>query len=283
MAISFDVENLNKLLRDFYVAVGIRISVFDAEFRLVTEYPREAPEFCSLVRSSEAGREGCRACDEAACLRAKRLRAPHVYRCHAGLTEAITPIMPDGVIAGYVILAHILPEENYAQAVNAACVLASKYGPDERAFFSAVTKIPPRTEAQIHACVHLLDAIASYVCIKDLARGKEDVAARIDGYIRRHLEEPLTGDDLCRKFLVSRTKLYQISVQNFGMGITQYVTEKRIERAKALLREGSSVSDAAARAGFSDYNYFCRVFKKHAGLTPARYRAERARPAAEEE
>ena len=33
---SFDVENLDKLLKDFYTAVGIRIYVFDENFTLVT-------------------------------------------------------------------------------------------------------------------------------------------------------------------------------------------------------------------------------------------------------
>lgn len=270
---SFDVENLDTLLRDFYTAVGIRISVFDENFTLVTEYPKQAPLFCSLVRQSEAGREGCRACDRDACLRAKKLRAPHVYRCHAGLREAITPILSGGGIVGYALLAHLMPEENYAQAVNAACVLASKYGADEKALFQAVTQIPPRSEEQIHACVHLLDAVASYVYIKNLAAWKdEDIAKQIDAYMRQNLQEDLRSEAICRKFLLSRTKLYQIALKSFGMGISRYAAMLRLEEAKRLLRAGKSVAAAAEAAGFADANYFCKVFKKEAGLTPAKFR-----------
>lgn len=270
---AFDVENLDKLLKDFYTAVGIRISVFDETFRPVTEYPKEAPRFCSLVRESEAGRRGCRTCDEAACLRAKKLRAPHVYRCHAGLSEAITPIVVDGGIVGYALLAHIMPEENYAQSVNAACILASKYGADERQLFEAVTQIRPRSEEQIHACVHLLDAVASYVYIKNLAAWKdEDIAKQIDAYMRKNLRGDLRSEAICRKFLISRTKLYQIAQKSFGMGAAQYAAELRLEEAKRLLRAGESVSDAAEQAGFSDYNYFCKAFRKRTGQTPAKFR-----------
>lgn len=272
---AFDVENLDKLLKDFYTAVGIRISVFDENFTLVTEYPKEAPKFCSLVRSCEDGRKGCAECDAAACKRAKKLREPHVYRCHAGLTEAITPIRLGDGIVGYAILAHILPEENYTQAVNAACVLAAKYGADEKECFNALTQIQPRTEEQIHACVHLLDAVASYVYIKDLAKwGSEDEAAAIEAYICANLAADLGSGALCRRFLVSRTKLYQISLKRFGMGIAQYVALKRTEEAKRLLRAGESIASAAEKTGFSDYAYFCKAFKKHTGTTPAQYRGK---------
>ena len=270
----FDVENLDKLLKDFYTAVGIRISVFDENFNLVTEYPKEAPLFCSLVRESEAGREGCRACDEAACRRAKKLREPHLYRCHAGLQEAITPIVSEGGIVGYAILAHIMPEENYAQAVNEACALAAKYGADAKACFDAVTQIRPRSEKQIHACVHLLDAVATYVYSKNLAAWKkEDISRQIDLYMRQNLDKDLGSDALCRKFLVSRTKLYQIAAKSFGLGISQYAAHLRIEEAKRLLLSGASIAETAEKTGFSDYNYFCKAFKRAVGRSPAKFRA----------
>ena len=44
MIANFDIENLKAFLKDFYTAVGIRISVFNDEFELVTEYPETAPE-----------------------------------------------------------------------------------------------------------------------------------------------------------------------------------------------------------------------------------------------
>ena len=67
----FDMEKLERLLKDFYAAVGIRISVFDDGFNLVTEYPKEPPRYCSYVRTAEAGRDGCKRCDYEACARAR--------------------------------------------------------------------------------------------------------------------------------------------------------------------------------------------------------------------
>ncbi len=60
------------------------------------------------------------------------------------------------------------------------------------------------------------------------------------------------------------------------MGIAQYVTYKRLERAKELLRESNStVAAISAQVGVDDYNYFCKLFRKHEGCTPMQYRKQR--------
>ena len=35
------------------------------------------------------------------------------------------------------------------------------------------------------------------------------------------------------------------------------------------------ISDISEEVGFSDANYFTRIFKKYAGLSPAKYRADK--------
>ena len=57
------------------------------------------------------------------------------------------------------------------------------------------------------------------------------------------------------------------------MSIAKYVKKKRIAIAKdALEIEGTHISDAADAAGFTDYNYFSKVFKSETGLTPGEYK-----------
>jgi AraC-like DNA-binding protein len=45
----------------------------------------------------------------------------------------------------------------------------------------------------------------------------------------------------------------------------------RLERAAALLRNGRSVTEAAALTGFDNPKYFSTVFKKYFGVSPSRY------------
>lgn len=273
MISSFDIQNLNKLLKNFHTAVGIRISIFDNKFNPVTEYPEEAPAFCSLIRSTKEGLEGCHKCDMAACERAKKMRNPHIYTCHAGITEAITPIQLGGGVLGYAILAHMLPTEEYQAAVKNACNLAENYGVSRRESLRAISSITSKTTEEIQAAVSLLDAVSSYVYIKNLAIWKnEDISAEIENYIKANLSEPLSSDSLCRQFNVSRSNLYQISLRTFGMGIMQYIAYCRIEKAKQLLLEEYSILEISEACGYGEYNYFCKVFKKETGMSPTAYR-----------
>lgn len=273
MISSFDIQNLNKLLKDFHTAVGIRISIFDNKFNPVTEYPEEAPAFCSLIRSTKEGLEGCHKCDMAACERAGKIRQPHIYTCHAGITEAITPIQLGGGVLGYAILAHMLPTEEYQAAVKNACNLAENYGVSRRESLRAISSITSKTTEEIQAAVSLLDAVSSYVYIKNLAIWKnEDISAEIENYIKANLSEPLSSDSLCRQFNVSRSNLYQISLRTFGMGIMQYIAYCRIEKAKQLLLEEYSILEISEACGYGEYNYFCKVFKKETGMSPTAYR-----------
>lgn len=269
----FDVENLDKFLKNFYVAVGIRISVFDDEFRLVTEYPKNAPEFCSLIRTKEVGREGCKNCDIAAFKLARKTHTTHVYTCHAGLTEAVSPIKIGEGIMGYAILAHMLPKENYRQSLENALQRATDYGLNPNEALAALKKIPTHSNEKIEACVQILNAVASYLQIADYVKWKtEDCARKITEYIELNLNGELNSNVLCKKFLLSRTKLYQIAMESFGMSITRYITYKRIEAAKRLLLNNESIANVAKKTGFPDPNYFSKVFKKEVGVSPTLYK-----------
>ena len=52
-----------------------------------------------------------------------------------------------------------------------------------------------------------------------------------------------------------------------------YLMTRRIERAKALLRQGVSVTDACVTVGCTSLGSFSSRFTEIVGLTPSRYRA----------
>lgn len=60
-----------------------------------------------------------------------------------------------------------------------------------------------------------------------------------------------------------------------GDSFIQYVTSKRLERAKLMLAHTNRpVMRIAAALGFQPVNYFSRTFKKHVGVTPSEYRLQ---------
>jgi AraC-like DNA-binding protein len=61
----------------------------------------------------------------------------------------------------------------------------------------------------------------------------------------------------------------------FGVSCHRWLTERRIERAQALLLgTDAALVDIAARAGFADQPAFTRTFRQLLGVTPARWRRE---------
>ena len=55
--------------------------------------------------------------------------------------------------------------------------------------------------------------------------------------------------------------------------VTRLISQRRVQAAKRLLlREDIPISSVAERVGFSDYNYFTKIFKAIEGVTPSAYR-----------
>ena len=75
--------------------------------------------------------------------------------------------------------------------------------------------------------------------------------------------------DLCH---LSTSKFHHVFKQHTVLTPIEYINNTRINRAKEMLSDTNlSISDIAERAGFSDQNYFCRIFKKKTGISPKQY------------
>ena len=75
---------------------------------------------------------------------------------------------------------------------------------------------------------------------------------------------------------MSANYLSAVFSQNMQKTFIEYVTEKRIEKAKKLLRQTDKASgEIAKEVGYKDAHYFSFVFKKLQGVSPREYRAEK--------
>lgn len=93
-------------------------------------------------------------------------------------------------------------------------------------------------------------------------------------FIRAHLDETVTLDDLAASVALSRFHFARCFRSSTGTSPHEFVVRQRIELAKTLLtRTSTPLSDIAARCGFADQSHLTRVFNKHVGTTPGNYRA----------
>lgn len=271
----FDLEQLHSLLQDFHRITNIRITVFDQDLNEVVSYPENCARFCSLIRSSVAGRAACAKCDREACAAAVRGNRTHIYRCHAGLTEAVTPLYAGKALVGYLLFGHVFgydsPEKGW-EVISRCC---SSYPVDMEALRTACGSCPQVSEEYIRSAARILHATASHLVQERMATLREDsTAARLDALLSGRYTQSVTAQTLCRDLKISRTQLYRLSDQLYGCGIQQQVRKLRMELARQLLLEQPDmrIAEVATRCGYSDYNYFITVFSQFYGQSPGLYR-----------
>lgn len=92
-------------------------------------------------------------------------------------------------------------------------------------------------------------------------------------YIDLHYDEDLNAGMLAEHFFMSQSYFAHLFKKRTNKGVTEYINEARIHRAKELLeREDLSIGAIACRVGFNDINYFSRKFKAITGMTPTQYK-----------
>jgi len=92
-------------------------------------------------------------------------------------------------------------------------------------------------------------------------------------YLREHLAEPLSLDDMARQFHLSRRYFGKLFRRATGQTPHAFLTDLRLHRAAGLLRDPAlSIKQIAAQCGFDDPYYFSKVFKRQRGQAPSHVR-----------
>ncbi len=92
-------------------------------------------------------------------------------------------------------------------------------------------------------------------------------------YIHEHLTSKILINDVCRKAFLSRNAFFIWFKEQLGITPVDYINNERIKLAKQLLAENRhSIAQISSYCGFSDANYFIRMFKKIEGITPGAYK-----------
>lgn len=97
--------------------------------------------------------------------------------------------------------------------------------------------------------------------------------AAIIGYIKSNIHERFQIEHLSSKACMSKATFYRVFKKELGISPLEYIFLEKINRAKELLRNPTvKIATISDELGFSDANYFIRVFKKLEGITPHQYR-----------
>lgn len=103
-------------------------------------------------------------------------------------------------------------------------------------------------------------------------RGGRDTVRRLFAHIDAHYAEPLSLRSAAAAAYLSVPQLTRVVRGATGMTFKTYLDLYRVDRAAALLRQGCTVAETAARCGFGSAGTFIRVFRRIKKCTPSFYR-----------
>jgi AraC-like DNA-binding protein len=90
-------------------------------------------------------------------------------------------------------------------------------------------------------------------------------------YIDEHLFDNLNLDTLASSAFISKYHFMRLFKTVYNYSPYQYILQKKLVVAKALLQKGASVFDVSVEVGFVDVPTFSKAFKKLFGQSPSRY------------
>ncbi len=101
-----------------------------------------------------------------------------------------------------------------------------------------------------------------------------DAVIAIKGYIDSYYETNLNLDLLSEKQFISKYHLLRLFKKYYGLTPRQYLINKRIEKSKEHLNNGSTVTESCFAVGFESPGSFSTLFKTKTGKTPTQFRKE---------
>ena len=96
------------------------------------------------------------------------------------------------------------------------------------------------------------------------------VAAKV--YIDENYQEPIDLEQISQQAFLSRFHFHRLFRQVYKRTPHQYVTQKRLDKARNLLSENKPVTEVCNEVGFESIGSFSVLFKKEIGFAPQYYR-----------
>lgn len=151
-------------------------------------------------------------------------------------------------------------------------------------YFSYISDSGEATDSKINALLQsLLHAQREEACeitrnyIVQLFSKEElnihEIVSKAKKYIDQYLGEELSVANIAAGLYITPNYFSRLFKKVCGEGCNEYIVRKRIEKAKFLLETSNmKTGKIAMLVGYRDTNYFSLAFKKHAGVSPTKYR-----------
>jgi AraC-like DNA-binding protein len=267
-------EEVQRLIDSFSHCFKVRFTIFTAGGEdMLIGYPYGLSPYCRLIRESLGEEAACLKQNSQSFTRSAKLQRPLLYHCHAGLTEAVMPIVSGKNLAGYAMIGQFrmrksLPEEIIKKWRERAAA-------GGRVLESAFSRLPLFDKTTVHNMLHLFSMLVQFIVSREYIKIKSlDLAERISQWLDDHIADPVTLDEIAGAMHYSPSTISHTLKRAFGMSFKQFQIFKRVLFFENIMKKSPSltISEAAGQAGYQDSLYFSRIYKKFRNNTPKEFR-----------
>lgn len=275
MALWVNIEKMRELMSDFHTLSGISLSLFDEDYHRILSVPDDA-NFCARMRQIPLFDANCRFGCEESFRQCRETHRVQIFRCHAGLKEAAAPIIGNDRIIGYLMFGQVSDAGDRDLFFSQMTGICAEYGVREE-MDDLIRQICFRDDRRLLAAYKFLDVLIRYSLMKEVVHTSgQNLMDSIDLFLEAHIREDISVEWICREFNICRTSLYELFGRYTDGGVAAYIKNKRLEYArKRILTTDDPIPDVAEAAGFTDYNYFLRLFKQKYGISSRKLRKKR--------
>jgi len=285
------IEDISLLIKSFSDLTGVGICFYDLKkfFMYTTDTVREYTghrcDLCTNVRMLNGGLKKCGQSDGRDGVDwAMTHKSPFFFQCHIGLYELLVPIYNGEDLCGLVFIGQCRIEGmNAESAIAKNAEKLEGNGELFRQMYLDLPLVKAETLLSMGNIIKLylenlidLDNVFGLTAEKTDTAHKIPLHQRVRYHIDQHYPTPLTLTSLSETFYVNSSYLSRTFREHQGVTVGQYIANVRLDNAKLLLKNSDyPINMVALNVGYTDANYFVKLFKKHTGLTPTDYRTSR--------
>lgn len=263
---------IQKILKQFYEVSGFRISIHDTEFNEIYAYPQNASPYCSFLQKNPAVLTECENNDKKAFNTVKHSGETYLYQCNKGLYEAVAPIYHYGELSGYLMMGQVcddtLSNKNYIKKT------LLQYTKDEKYIHSLIENIKTVSKDKLDPFIGIMTVIAEYITeTNKLYLHNKKLSQLIKEYVDKNFASNITLTILTQKFNCSKSTLTHCFRTEYNSSIIDYLIKVRLDNAIKLLKNSNlSIKEISTKCGFSDQNYFSRMFTQRMKTPPTEFK-----------
>lgn len=270
MIINYDKNRLSEALQNFYNATGINLALVKEDFSPFCDNNRTPNSYCGRIHSSRQGKNACKCSDIKLLEKCRQTGTSQTHICHAGLMDVGIPIIYGKDILGYIILGQMKHDGDFEPLKE----YIGKLGLDPLEMKQYYDALPFFEHDRIRSIAEIAGMLAKHLLLENLLRPSSNAnIEKAEIFIGENLSKNLSVKYISKSIGVSKSVLYKNFRESFDCTISEYINQKRIEKACELLEHSNlSVEEISQKTGFSSSSYFTRMFKKYKGIAPLRYR-----------